>query len=236
VTTDIERILARAQAFHQAGHPNEAEGLYRQILAVDPNHADALHLLGVAAYQGGRNDLAVELIGKAIAHNNRVADFHCNIGNVLGTLGRLGEAEAHYRRAIGLRPDHVESHNNLGNMLKDQGRLAEAEGLLRHALALRPGYADAHYNLGNVLLDQRRTDEAVGHYRQAIGLNPGLAKAHYNLGYVLKEQGRMAEAADCYRRALALKPDWADAHSNLAAALYSASIWGLTGSSTGPIP
>src|SRR5262245_50659572 len=115
VTTDIERILARAQAFHQAGHLNEAEGLYRQILAVDPNHADAMHLLGVVAYQGGRNDLALELIGKAIAHNDGVADFHCNIGNVLGTLGRLREAEAHYRQAIGLRPDHVESHNNLGN-------------------------------------------------------------------------------------------------------------------------
>jgi tetratricopeptide (TPR) repeat protein len=84
VTPDIEQILGRAQALHQAGRLNEAEGLYRQILALDPNHPDALHLLGVIAYQGGRNDLALELIGKAIARNDRVANFHCNIGNVLG--------------------------------------------------------------------------------------------------------------------------------------------------------
>jgi protein O-GlcNAc transferase len=220
VTSDIEQILGRARALHQAGRLNEAEGLYRQMLAVDPNHADALHLLGVVAYQGGRNDLALELIGKAIAHNDRVADFHCNIGNVLGTLGRLGEAEAHYRRAIRLNPNHAESHNNLGNALKDQGQLDEAEGQFRHALALRSGYAEAHYNLGNVLLDQSRTEEAVRHYRQAIGLNPGMANAHYNLGHALKVQGNPADAVECYQQAISLRPDWADVYNNLGTVLY----------------
>src|SRR5215468_9032323 len=99
MTFDIEQILGRAQALHQAGHLNEAEGLYRQILAVDPNHADSLHLLGVIAHQVGRSEMAVELIGKAIKLNDRSADYYSNIGTALHALGRLADAEVHYARA-----------------------------------------------------------------------------------------------------------------------------------------
>jgi tetratricopeptide (TPR) repeat protein len=212
---DIGRKLDDARALHQAGRLSDAEALYWEILAADPSHSEALHLLGVIAQQRGRNELAVELIGNAIAHNDHVADFHCNLGNALGAIGRLGEAQAHYRRAIALEPGHPESRNNLGNLLKDQGQLTEAEGQFRRALALRPGYAEAHYNLGNVLLDQSRTEEAVKHYRRAIDLRPGFANAYYNLGYALKEQRKPAESAECYRQAVALAPDWTAARIKL---------------------
>jgi predicted O-linked N-acetylglucosamine transferase (SPINDLY family) len=220
MTFDINQTLGTARALHQAGRLSEAEGLYRQILAVDPDHVDGLHLLGVIATQGGRNDLAVELIGKAIVRNDRVAEFHCNIGSALGELGRAGEAEAHYRRAISLNPRLPESYNNLGNVLRDQGRFDEAEELFRHALAVRPIYPEAHYNLANVLVDQGRTEEAVSHYQQAIAQNPGLAIAHYNLANALRVQGKLGEAAECYERAIAVAPDWADAHNNLGTVLH----------------
>jgi tetratricopeptide (TPR) repeat protein len=217
---DIERTLGNARALHQAGRLAEAEALYRQIFATDPNHADCLHLLGVIAQQRGQNELAVELIGKAIARNHRVADFHCNIGNALGALGRVGEAQAHYQRAIKLDPRHPESCNNLGNLLKDQGELPDAEKQIRRALALRPGYADAHYNLGNVLLDSGRAEEAINEYRQAITRQPRMANAHYNLAHALKEQGRLAEAAEAYEHALAVSPDWRAARLTLGTLLH----------------
>ena len=55
MNSNIEQTLGTARALHQAGRLNEAEGLYRQILAVDPDHVEGLHLLGVVAHQGGRN-------------------------------------------------------------------------------------------------------------------------------------------------------------------------------------
>ncbi len=205
---DTNQALQQGRGLHQAGQLKEAEGLYRQILAVEPNHADGLHLLGVIAHQTGHNETAVNLIGQAIARNNRVADFHCNLGTALHALGRVREAETHYRRAIKLNPNHVESYNNFGNALKEQGKLEEAQRQFRQALGRRPGYAEAHYNLGNALLDLGRVDEAVRHYQQAIGLNPAMARAHYNLGQVLRARGKLAEAAACYRQALTLAPNW----------------------------
>ena len=96
--------FAAALRAHQAGRMQEAEQHYRQALAADPKHIDALHLFGVLAHQAGRSDIAVDLIGKALALDERVPDFHYNIGLAYGALGRLDEAAAHNRKAIALRP------------------------------------------------------------------------------------------------------------------------------------
>jgi tetratricopeptide (TPR) repeat protein len=216
---DIQRTLERGRELHQAGRLNEAEGLYRQILAVDPNHAEGLHLLGVMAHQRGCQELAVDLIGKAIARNSAVADFHCNFGAALRALGRESEAEAHYRHAIRLNPDHVETYNNLGNALNAQGKTEEAQQLFRQALARRPGYAEAHFNLARVLFSQGRTDEAIMYYQQAAGLRPHFTRAHFNLAQALQSRGKLAEAEASYRQAVALEPNWADAHRRLGTVL-----------------
>src|SRR6267154_874973 len=51
---------------HQQGRLQQAEAIYRQVLAEDPTHADNLHLLGVLAHQTGRSERAVAYIGQAI--------------------------------------------------------------------------------------------------------------------------------------------------------------------------
>jgi tetratricopeptide (TPR) repeat protein len=77
---DAASQFGLAVGHHQAGRLREAEQHYRQALAADPLHGDSLHLLGVLAHQVGRSEIAVELIGKALARNDRVPDYHYNIG------------------------------------------------------------------------------------------------------------------------------------------------------------
>ena len=60
----IAELLTTALRHHQAGRLAEAEGYYRKILAIDQNHVDSLHLLGVIAHQVGRHDMAVDLIAR----------------------------------------------------------------------------------------------------------------------------------------------------------------------------
>ena len=223
----IPEALAIAFQHHQAGRLQAAEQLYRQILSVESQHADALHLLGVIAFQLGKHEVAVEYITRAIASNGEEATFYSNLGGAYHALqspkdpGKLAEAVACYRRALELKPDYAEAQNNLGNALKDQGTLDEAILCYRRALDLRPDYADGHNNLGNVLKDQGKPDEAVACYRRALELRPDYADAHNNLGTVLRDNGNLDEAVACYRRALELKPDYAEAHNNLGNALKS---------------
>ena len=217
--TTIPEALAIAVQHHQGGRLQAAEQIYRQILAVEPDQADALHLLGVIAHQAGKHEVAVQYIARAITLHGNEAFFHNNLGEAYRALRRIPEAVACYRRALELKPDYAGAHSNLGNALKDQGNLDEAAACYRRALELKPDFAEAHFNLGNVLREQTKLDEAVACYCRALELRPNYAAAHANLGNTLKQQGKLDEAVGCLQRALQLEPDLADTHSNLGVAL-----------------
>jgi protein O-GlcNAc transferase len=216
----VQEMFTLALRHHQAGRFNEAERLYRQILQADSRHADTLHFLGVLAHQRGGNDIAVDLIGKAIAQNSRVPAFHNNLGNAQKALGKLGEAVASYRRALALKPDFAAAHYNMGLAQQAQDNLAEAAASYGRALALNPGYAEAHSNLGNTLQAQGKLEAAVASYGRALALKPDYSEAHSNLGNVLKAQGKFEAAVVSFGRALAHKPGSAEAHHNLGLAFF----------------
>ena len=52
---------------HQAGQLQLAEQLYRQILQSEPQHAGALHFLGLIAYQTGNDEQAINYMTQALA-------------------------------------------------------------------------------------------------------------------------------------------------------------------------
>jgi predicted O-linked N-acetylglucosamine transferase (SPINDLY family) len=215
----VSDVLEIAIEHHRAGRLQQAEALYRQILQAEPNHPDALHFLGVLAYQAGQHDSAIRYIIQAIAHNGQVASFHNNLGEVYRVQGKLGEAMFHYRQALALKAEYPEAHNNLGLALQGRGQLTEAVAHYLQALAFQPEYAEAHNNLGATLQEQGNFDEAIMHYRQAVTLKPTYAEAHYNLGVALKEQGQLEEAVAAYRQGVAVRPDYAEGYNNLGVAL-----------------
>ena len=127
----LPELFATALQHHRAGRLNEAETLYRQILATDSNHPDSLHMLGVLAHQTGQPQLAIDLIRRAITGNSAVPAFHNNLGNALGAAQRWPEAEASYRRALAWKQDYAEAHYNLGSALRAQGKFDGSRDLLR---------------------------------------------------------------------------------------------------------
>jgi predicted O-linked N-acetylglucosamine transferase (SPINDLY family) len=211
----LQQAFDRAFEHHQAGRLAEAEPLYRQILTYEPNHVDALHYLGVIAYQVGQHEDARELLGRAIALRPSNAEAHFHLGSVLRDLGRLAESATVFQQAITLQPSHADSHYHLGNVQWSLGNLAAAEGAYRQAIVLRPIFPEALSNLGNTLRFQGRLQEAVTALRQAIELQPNIPEVYGNLGNVLRDQNFWDEAVAAYRQALSLRPDFVELHSTL---------------------
>ena len=126
--------LSAAVEHHNAGRLDAAEQIYRQILVIYPNHADAWHLLGVLSSQRGNLQIAADYIRRAIEQDANQPAFHCNLGIALHELGNRDEAIASYRRALALSPDFADAHNNLGSVLREQGKLDEATACFRRVL------------------------------------------------------------------------------------------------------
>ena len=136
-----------AKRYHQSGDLQKAEEIYRSVLNRDPLNAEALHLLGVISYQGGKNGIAVDLITKALAIKPDYVDAHNNLGNALKDLGRHEEAATHCQKTINLKPDFAEAHYNLGVALQSLGKPEDAVAAYHKALGLKPAYPMAYTNL-----------------------------------------------------------------------------------------
>jgi protein O-GlcNAc transferase len=205
---------------HLAGRRDEAERIYREILAADPDHRDALHLLGVIAYEAGRYGEALERIRLAIAADGSHATFHNSLGAVYQALGDLPRAVAAYQTSIMLDLDHADAHGNLGLALRELGSAAESAQSLRRALQLKPGNPNLLNSLGITLRSLGRIAEAADCYRDALASREAFWEPHSNLGNILKDECRSDEAISHYKRAIELAPHVPIIKSNLLCALH----------------
>lgn len=106
-----------------------------QLLQIDPNHSDALYLLGLVAHQSHRHDDAIALVERAIELQPRSATFHNTLGDAYRLRGRLEEAERALRRALALAPASRDAATNLALVLQAQERHEDALPLLLDTLA-----------------------------------------------------------------------------------------------------
>ena len=155
----VAQALDIARHYYEAGRLQQAEQQFQQILQVDPNQVDALHLLGVIAGQTGRYDVAVEHLRATLQQKPDFAAAHNNLGNVFILQGKLPEAVASFRQAVHCQPDFAVAHSNLGNALRELGQLEEAIASLREALRLCPNSAEARDNLALAMQKQRQLED-----------------------------------------------------------------------------
>ncbi len=213
-TPQIEQIMNDALAHHGAGRLQEAEAAYEQVLRHDSQHGDALHYLGVIAYQQGHRDMAQQLIRHAIMLSPATAAMHNNLGEVLTATRQFDQAVGCYKEAIRLDADQADAHYNLGRVLYLMGQFDEALNAYREALQRRPDMPEAHNNLGLMLADQQRYEEAIQCYQAAIQHRPDYAEAYNNLGTAYLKQDKFDEAKQAFLEASRLNPRLKEARTN----------------------
>jgi tetratricopeptide (TPR) repeat protein len=215
----ISESLQKAIKHHEAGEFEQAEALYHEIIRVDPGHADALHLLGVAAHQKADHHSGADLIGRAIAQQGQSPLYHSNLGACLRSMDRIPEAIASFREAIRLNPDFVGARYNLAMALEASGSADEALRQYRTVAQTRPDFSPAHNNMGALLSSLERYEEAIACFRRAIGQSPNSADFHYNLANALSRSGKCEQAIYEYRESIRLNTQIPEAYNNLATAL-----------------
>jgi tetratricopeptide (TPR) repeat protein len=218
---NVEEALRSAVAHHQAGHLQQAEQIYRQILVQDQNCPPALHLLGVIALQVGKYDMAAQLISRAI-QLGLAGEAHNNLGEALRLMGRYKDAAAAFQAAIQQNPSNAEAHSNLGLVLNTVGKYAEAKPILEKAVALKPDLANAHANYGIALDNTDNLDDAIEQWEIALRLDPNHAIAMNNLGVGLQRRKRTERAVATLKKLVEKYPNFAEGHANYGSVLAEA--------------
>lgn len=213
----LDEAMSIAIFLQRQGQLADAEGVYRRILALVPEHPDALHYAGVLAHQQGRSEEGVALIEKSLALVPDRPDCYNNLGIIFKSRGMVEDAVAAYGRAIALDPEHANAHSNLGVLLRAQGKIAEAEAAYRTAIRLQPEHVDAYHNLGVLLGTQKRTKEAVECYCKVTTLSPKHPEARRLLAMAHCTLGERDKAVRIFEEWLAEEPDSVVARHMLAA-------------------
>ena len=164
VTPAPDALTARGMQAHQRGDIDSAERDYRAALAASPDHATALHYLGVIQYQRNRVADALPLLERAVALVPDEPEFHNNLGLALIAADRNDEGVASYRKALERKPDLATAWNNLGLGLQASNAVPEAVSAFREALRLNPDFAQAHWNLALALLLAGQYEEGWREY------------------------------------------------------------------------
>ncbi|MBS0570252.1 MAG: tetratricopeptide repeat protein [Proteobacteria bacterium] len=201
--------LHKGAALHRAGQLGLAQSHYQRAAKLDPQNADAWHLLGVAALQSGNPALAAKHLRACIKGRPAFAEAHNNLGVALRQNGKHEEAIAAFRQALLVRGGYIDAMFNLGIAFEAAQKPAEADRSYRQVLAWRADHADAATNLGNLLRRHGRLAEALPFAELAQRVAPDRAQTNGNLALLLSDSGHQHNALRYARAAVAQEPEQA---------------------------
>ncbi|ABM79131.1 Hypothetical protein P9303_23981 [Prochlorococcus marinus str. MIT 9303] len=210
----MQQLQSAVQAY-QGRDLDDAEAIFKQILAVNPKEPTALHLLGCIYKDRGQLQQAVELIQASIREDESNPIPFFNLGKILAIAGQHENAVGVFQESLKRNQQIPETWFCFANALREIGKTEEAKRAYRNALQLNPAHAGAAGNLGALLTDDGELDEAEKVLRRALASNPEDINCLVNLGILLKEEGEFEEAIASYRKAIEVKPDFEDAYFNL---------------------
>ncbi len=199
----------------------EAERLCALAAGIAPGVASdwmpgaAHHRLAVACLPAELAETAAGTFARVAAMVLTEADAHCALGRLHTQRHEAAAAEAEYRAALALQPDHANALARLALTLIDAARTPEAVEACGRLLALQPGHAVGLCTLGAAHAQLGNTAAAVDAYVRCVTQNPDFPTAHFELGVLFSRQGLFADAAACLERATALQPDFAPALAEL---------------------
>ena len=153
-----------------AGRLAEAEKIFRDVLDVDPDNAQAVHFLGLALVQQRRSDEGLPLLARSVELDADNPRMHSNYAGVLSQEGDLDAARHHFTRAVELDPTYAQAYSGLAQNMKgspDDGVLEAIEAQVKGQGPSRDDKVLLHFAAGKLADDRGEFDRAFDHFERA---------------------------------------------------------------------
>lgn len=215
----IGGLLQKAIQHHQEGNVVVAETVYNQVLQLDPEQPDALHLMGVIRHQTGDHRAAIDLIKRSVKRKSSNADAYSNLGAAQAAAGDLAAAAKSFGRALKINPDFVDAHANLAAVSVRRGADQEAIESFRTAHELRPAEPRFMNRLADLYLKHDQFADAIEWFERYLDVSPDDVDARNNMAFACDKLHRLEEAEAHYRKAFEIDPNKPEIANNLASVL-----------------
>jgi len=191
-------LYLRARHLHSQGSPEayqQANALYKQAVAVDPDYA--------AAWAGLANNYLTQA-NKSLLQADEAY-----------TLARAAA-----EKALAIDPDYALAFSHLGWIaMAHDNDPALAASFFERAMKLDPGNPDIISNAASLLFFLGRSQESIALNEYANARDPVNPVGFSNTGYLYIVVGRLEDSVAAYEEALRLRPDYLGAHYNMGTAL-----------------
>jgi predicted O-linked N-acetylglucosamine transferase (SPINDLY family) len=201
----MDAKLMEAIASLQAGRPDQAETLFRDIIRRRPNDIGARRMMGFLCSQMGRHGEALEHFDLTLRISPKQPQIHYLRGLSLLVLNRFQDALDSFEGALAIDGPQADTYVNRGAALQRLERLNEAVESCNRAIALDPTYVLAHTRKGSALEDQGKLQEALASYDNSLRIQ-ATADAWWGRSTVLMIMRRFDEALSSLKQAYALEP------------------------------
>ena len=209
--SDQHAALIEVMALVRGGRLDDAEDILGDILVVQPDNPDALHLSGLCRHERNDSDAAVELIRAAIncwpVDDPQVCVPWNNLGNVLVESAHPDAAIDAYRVAVAVQPGASGTWNNLAGLLRRLGRLDEAEQAARRAVEVAGDDPHVWFTLARVLIEIGDVHDGLQAHARGVQLAPRNMVGREEVLRSLAVLGHRDEAAALWEEWLQECPD-----------------------------
>ncbi len=195
--------------------PRDAVKAFRELLAIAPNHVEALADLASALHQLGEQTEALEYYEKALHAAPNDVDVLSNYATALYELGEYERALPIFERGFALQPSHEKLWYNFGLAHASRERFKDAVAAFKRTIEINPDHARAKFQLALLLCAGRELEESADLYAQSLTSTRDRASVYMNAGYARMTEGRAGRAIELTRKALNIDPDYELAWHNL---------------------
>ena len=195
----------------------QAEKICRDIIAANDKYHPAYHLLGQLAFQSGRDDVAVQMLYKAVLLDEKRATYQRDLAEALFYSGKLKDAVTYAAGALKLNLNDAKSYYISAMALNAVGDQDKAILAFEATIKLMPNHGPAYNNLGSILEIRGEMKDAKKAYVKAVEINKSDVIALNNLASILIAEGDVEAAKIHLETAINVRPDYIEAHHNLSA-------------------
>lgn len=144
--TSIQALLNEAVHAYEQGNPMRAGQLAQQATQIDPGHAEAHYLTGLACLDTRQLQRALEHLNRAVSLKPKSAEYATHFARALAQAHRYGEALQIANIAYASMPPDALTLDALGGVYMKCNAHERANVLFRRAVALAPDNANCRFN------------------------------------------------------------------------------------------